>query len=289
MFAIALEQNQYKTYILTDEQAQSRLEVVPERGGIITRWVAAGQEMLYLDAERFANPELTVRGGIPILFPICGNLPDNTYTHRGTTYQLKQHGFARDLPWTVTDSHTQTSADLTLTLSSSEKTRPYYPFDFYLVFTYRLQGNTLALIQQVTNQSPEPLPFSLGLHPYFWVPNKAQLRFEIPATEFRDHKTQLTHSYLNGFDFDLEEIDVIFQNPAAPQASVTDWQRRLKLTLGYEFPYSSLVFWTLKGKEFYCLEPWTAPRNAMNTGDRLTHLSPGESLTTTCMLTVAAF
>jgi len=35
----------------------------------------------------------------------------------------------------------------------------------------------------------------------------------------------------------------------------------LKLTLEYDDHYSTLVFWTVKGKDFYCLEPW-APPNA---------------------------
>ena len=79
MFNIVKEQEQYQTYILTDEQAQSQIEVVPERGGIISRWRINGQEILYLDAARFADPTMSIRGGIPILFPICGNLPNNTY------------------------------------------------------------------------------------------------------------------------------------------------------------------------------------------------------------------
>ena len=112
MFAIDRKDAEYQTYILSDRAADSSLEVVPERGGIITRWQAGGHAMLYLDSERFANPELSVRGGIPILFPICGNLPDNTYTDGDTSYTLKQHGFARDLPWTVTQSAIEDCASL---------------------------------------------------------------------------------------------------------------------------------------------------------------------------------
>jgi galactose mutarotase-like enzyme len=82
VFAIAVNKDQYETYTLTDDSAESKLEVVPERGGIITGWQVKGKEILYLDAERFANPALSVRGGIPILFPICGNLPNNTYTYQ---------------------------------------------------------------------------------------------------------------------------------------------------------------------------------------------------------------
>jgi galactose mutarotase-like enzyme len=147
VFAIALQESQYKTYILSDQAANSQLEVVPERGGIITKWRVQGQEILYLDAERFANPELSVRGGIPILFPICGNLPDNTYTYNGQQYTLKQHGFARDFPWEVADQVTQEAASLTLVLNSNEQTRAVYPFDFQLAFTYQILGNSLEIQQ----------------------------------------------------------------------------------------------------------------------------------------------
>src|SRR3712207_846071 len=133
--ALKIEQKQYETYVLTNEQALSRLEVVPERGGIITNWRLQDRDILYLDTDRFADPSLSVRGGIPILFPICGNLPDNIYIYQGQQYQLKQHGFARDLPWTVTESAENQASDrasLTLDLNSNDQTRAVYPFDFQL-------------------------------------------------------------------------------------------------------------------------------------------------------------
>jgi galactose mutarotase-like enzyme len=157
-------------------------------GGIITKWRVQGQEILYLDAERFANPELSVRGGIPILFPICGNLPDNTYTYNGQQYTLKQHGFARDLPWEVADQVTQEAVSLTLVLNSNEQIRAVYPFDFQLAFTYQILGNSLEIRQRFTNHSPEPMPFSTGLHPYFEISDKTGLQFDIPATQFQIRK-----------------------------------------------------------------------------------------------------
>ncbi len=79
MFNIAITQQEYLTYILKDLTTNSRLEIVPEKGGIVTKWSLQGQDILYLDVERFKNPNLSVRGGIPVLFPICGNLPDNIF------------------------------------------------------------------------------------------------------------------------------------------------------------------------------------------------------------------
>ena len=268
------EQLMSKVHLETD---RSRLEVLPERGGIITSWSVQGQEIFYLDKERLANPQLSVRGGVPILFPICGNLPDDTYTHNGKQYTLKQHGFARDLPW---EPVTQEKASLTLVLNSSEQTRAVYPFDFKVAFTYQLQDNSLEIRQQYTNLSSEPMPFSMGFHPYFLAPDKNQLQWEIPSQKYQTKNSKEIHSFDGKFDFNTEEIDVAFGQLSGTSTSVTDTNRQLKLTINYDQVFSTLVFWTVKGKDFYCLEPWSAPRNALNTGENLTVLQPkGELLT----------
>jgi galactose mutarotase-like enzyme len=281
--AIAVEQRQYKTYLLSDGDAL--VEVVPERGGIITRWQIAGQELLYLEEERFTHPELSVRGGIPILFPICGNLPDDTYQHNGQSYQLKQHGFARDLPWQV-QSAAADGTEMVLTLQSSAQTHIGYPYEFVVTFTYRLQGKTLTLHQCVTNPSPvADLPFSVGFHPYFTAPDKSQLEFNIPGTEYQDRQTAKMIEYGGRFDFSQSEIDAAFLSPTSLVSQVTDRDRRYRITLNTSPEFSTLVFWTLKGKDFYCLEPWTAPRNALNTGMHLLNVPPGGSLETEISLT----
>jgi galactose mutarotase-like enzyme len=273
----------YKTYVLRDLASQAQLSVVPERGGIITQWSVMGQEMFYLDRDRYLNPELSVRGGIPILFPICGNLPNNTYTHQGQTYTLKQHGFARELPWEVIADN---DTSLTIKLTSNSQTLAVYPFAFEVTFTYALLGHRLVIGQHYANRSAETMPFSAGFHPYFSVLDKTQLQLDIPSTQFWDNRTQTTEPF-SGFDFDLEEMDWAFKPLSRRTASVIDHQRNLKLTLNYDDHYSTLVFWTLKGKDFYCLEPWSAPRNALNTGEHLLYLQPGESLSTEISLMVS--
>lgn len=266
-----MNQQPYKTYILSDQAAQSRVEIVPARGGIVTSWQLKGQEIFYLDQSRFKNPDLSVRGGMPVLFPICGNLPDNMYTYRGQTLHLKQHGFARDLPWDVTD---QTPTSLTLVLESNEVTHTHYPFNFQITFTYQIQDNALRIHQRYFNRSQESMPFSVGLHPYFLADDKNQLLFEIPATQAWDRLTQETHPFTGSFDLSRDEIDTALRPLSSQLATITDRSRNLKITLTYDTLYSTLVFWTLKGQNFYCLEPWTSPRNALNTGEDLAHLAP---------------
>jgi galactose mutarotase-like enzyme len=286
VFAISSEQQQYKTYTLSDQSTSSRLEVLPERGGIVTSWQIQGKEIFYLDTERLTHPELSVRGGIPILFPICGNLPDNTYTYQGQSYTLKQHGFAREMPWEVVNQSTQDAASLTVRLSSTPQTLVSYPFEFQVDFTYQLQGNSLKIVQEYTNLSDQVMPFVTGLHPYFAAPEKSQLRFEIPGTQYWDHRTQTTQPYPGTFDLEQDEIDVAFREVSSPSAAVTDLSQQLKLTLEYDDHYSTVVFWAVKGKDFYCLEPWTAPRNTLVTGEHLLHVEPKATLKTTVGLMV---
>lgn len=289
MFAIAVNKQQYETYTLTDDSAESSLEVVPERGGIITGWQVKGKEILYLDAERFANPALSVRGGIPILFPICGNLPNNTYTYQNQQYTLKQHGFARDLPWVVSDQVTEDKASITLSLHSNEETRASYPFDFKLDFSYTIKGNALEIFQRYTNLSEETMPFCTGLHPYFWTPDKSQLRFEIPAVQYIDQINKTKHPYHGHFDFTPDELDLAFPQITGLAANFTDNSRRLRVTVSFSSAYSTVVFWTIKGKDYCCVEPWSAPRNALNVGKPLIRLAPGASCETIVRLSVTFF
>jgi len=277
VFAIAVHNKQYKTYTLQDKGSSSSIDVVPERGGIITSWRVNDRELLYLDAQRFANPELTVRGGIPILFPICGNLPENSYNYNGRQYNLKQHGFARDLPWEVAEQVTTDKASISLVLTSNEETLAVYPFEFKLIFNYQLKGNVLEISQRYINIGKEKMPFSSGLHPYFLAIDKSQLRFEIPAMQYKDQVTGAMRDNTGCFDPNIDEIDAAFEKVTGLAASSYDVSKDLRITVSYTAAYSTVVFWTVKGKDYFCLEPWTAPRNSMNTGDRLLYLEPGAS------------
>lgn len=276
-FSISVNQNQYVTYTLSDESASSRLEVVPERGGIVTRWSIQGQELFYLDQERFTHPELSVRGGNPILFPICGNLPDDVYAYDGKSYSLKQHGFARNLPWEVVEQSTESTSKLTISLKSNDETLAVYPFEFQVKFVYELEGKTLKIHQEYINQSDKVMPLSFGFHPYFLVPDKEKLSLDIPASTYQAKDSTEVVSYKGSFDFNEDEIDVALKPLNGSSASITDSSRSLKINLKWSEDFSTIVFWTVKGKDFVCLEPWSAPRNALNTAENLTELQPGAS------------
>lgn len=286
MAKVSVEEQQYKIYVLEDETTANKVTVLPERGGIVLNWEIGDLEIFYLDRERFKDPALSIRGGIPILFPICGNLPGDTYQIEDQSYLLTQHGFARNLPWSVIQEESGEQASVTVQLTSTESTLASYPFNFSVDYTYVVKGNSLEIRQVYSNLSDKPMPFSFGFHPYFTVTDKSQLSFEIPAHQWQDKATGNNQPFEGCFDFTQEELDMALYPVSAQVATVTDHSRSFKLTLEYDRPFSTLVFWTVKGKDFYCLEPWSAPRNALNTGLELTTLAPGERLETWIRMTV---
>ena len=111
------------------EDHNNFINFCPSRGGIITNWVVNDHQILYFDQKRFSDSSKTIRGGIPILFPICGNL-DNKSLFGENFLDLRQHGFARDQQWNY--EFNQAENTLCLSLSDNKNTRKYYPHSFHL-------------------------------------------------------------------------------------------------------------------------------------------------------------
>lgn len=116
-----------------------------------------------------ANPDVWQRHA-PILFPIVGKLKNNQYTFQGKTYQMAQHGFARDMAFEV-EQHTAES--ITFLLTDTAQTREIYPFKFELRVNYNLLNNLLEENFSITNKSDYEMIFGIGGHPGFNIPTSS--------------------------------------------------------------------------------------------------------------------
>ena len=108
-----------------------------------------------------ADPEIW-KDRAPLLFPICGQIKDETYTYGGKSYHLKGHGFLPKLPLTATE-HTDTR--LVLSAKESAFTLEKYPFAFDITIVYSLIGKKLLMEATVKNTDEKVLPFMFGGHP----------------------------------------------------------------------------------------------------------------------------
>lgn len=218
----------------------------------------------------------------PLLFPICGRLRDNTYYHKGKTYTLTPHGFAKRMLYQITQ---QTDDSVRLTIRDNDETFKSYPFSFEFSVTYTLTEQGLQVDFTVSNHSQEPLPYSLGGHWGFALSESIEgysLRFDAPVSLSREI---LDGAYISG---EKEMLDVqgdtlplsyhICDNDTwvirnAPPACTLLLEGREVVRL--EYPDSPhLLIWTKPQARFVCLEPW----NGMPDGDKCTEITQKDSI-----------
>lgn len=104
----------------------------------------------------------------PVLFPIVGSVWESRYRAEGREFKLGQHGFARDMDFTLVH---ESAAEVRYRLESSEATLAMYPYPFVLEIAYRLRGNMLDVIWEVMNPSDSSIWFQIGAHPAFFYPD----------------------------------------------------------------------------------------------------------------------
>lgn len=248
-------------HFLRDGAAE--VEIVPERGGMVTAFRVGATPVLYLDRATLDDPTRKVRGGIPVLFPTAGRLAGDRYQG----HELRQHGFARNLPWDVVAA---TPAELGLALASSAETERQFPFAFRLELDYALRGATLRIDARCRNLDARPLPLHFGLHPYLFVPDADKARTTIETAADRAG----VPGPFAGLDLTASELDRGFDAGAGPK---TLRRPGAAVTLEASPELSRWVVWTLGGRDFVCLEPWTGPANALNTGEGLIWIAPGDT------------
>jgi galactose mutarotase-like enzyme len=263
----------YPPWEFSDPGSGDLLRLVPERGGLVSGWRSGGRERLYLDLKRFSDPALTVRGGIPVLFPICGGLTGDTLSLSQGHFPMPQHGFARDQPWRM--GPLQDGRGVVLELASCGATLAHYPFQFLLQLEVRLARGFLDIQAAVHNQGEEAMPFSFGLHPYFAIADLATARFEgLPACGL-DQRTGQNCDTGQQLDLLAEGVDLL--SGPAETVRLLDPSAGTALELETTAPLDLVVIWSDPPRPMACLEPWTAPRGSLATGERRLVLQPGSS------------
>jgi len=236
----------------------------PERGGVITNWVSDGKDILYFDEKRFMDKTKSIRGGIPILFPICGNLntPNSVF---GKDYlQLPQHGFARDLKWQYFFNEKEKS--LCLYLNDSKKTKKYYPFDFELRIDVTLKINCLEFEIRIHNKTDIAMPINFGFHPYFNVSDFKNLEFFNNPLNCQNQEKNTISNTLDELKNINLGVDLLMYTSG--RSAFRDKIFKRQVTLNHPFPFDLGVFWSDPPRKMICLEPWTSPRNSFVDGCR---------------------
>lgn len=206
-------------------------------------------------------------GRSPVLFPIVGRADGDVIAVNGRRAEMKQHGFARRLPFTLIDAD---DASCTFRLMASDETRAVYPFDFVLDLTHEIRGDQLSVRVRVQNHDDTAMPFGLGFHPAFVWP--------LPQA-VGDHRIVLENGaepalarLEGGLLTDLRQpspfadgVLVLRHDQFVDDAMVFPDGAGTALTYGAEagprlaFRFDNLpnlALWQKPGAPFICIEPW---------------------------------
>jgi glucose-6-phosphate 1-epimerase len=131
-------------------------------GAHLTSWFPAGsEEVIFLSRQSQFAAGHAIRGGIPVCFPWFRNKVDDP--------KAPSHGFARTKEWQLDSTGTLGEAVIvSLSTSSDEATRAWWPHDFRLVHRLTI-GAKLTQELVMINTGATALRFEEALHTYYRV------------------------------------------------------------------------------------------------------------------------
>ena len=200
----------------------------------------------------------------PNLFPIVGSLVDHEYTYQGKSYPMNHHGFARDFDFDLLHQSEHSAA---FVLQPNELIKEQYPFQFTLVISYLLQGNSLKQSFRVINNDQKSIPVSFGGHPAFNANPISEYKMVFEQPE-RVKSNRLTGPYINDQTLDVVEGNeiqlsetifnedaLIFQGLRSKSVALQHLKSNHSVKVSIdEFPY--LGIWSKPKAPYVCIEPW---------------------------------
>jgi aldose 1-epimerase len=201
------------------------------------------------------------------------NRDDDAYPIHGSGWQRR---------WTVK----QHEADIAV-LELDESSPAAYSYRASL--TYLLDGDTLRVDVRATNTSAFPLPFGLGLHPFFPLHGGAKLHAAATSVWLNDGHDPLPvrrEAVPTPWDFAASRrlpangLNHAFTGWTGSAA--IEWPGQA-LRLHIEAEADTYVLYVPAGEDFFCFEPVDHPINAVHlpggaVANGMTELAPGESL-----------
>jgi len=225
-----------------------RALVAPGRGSIVTSLSVRGTEALYMDRATFEDESRSVHGGIPLLFPFASTLANNTVDATGTKIPI--HGFGREMKWKVVE---QSAGVIRMRMKGDDRTREIWPWAMTVEHTVMLMDKGIHHELMIFNAGTKPMPVAPGWHPYF----------RCPASKKEDIEGNLDGTNA-GSVHDREEVN-FGVTPRADGTAEFAVPELGKVVLRFAPIMRHVQLWTLPGKDYICLEPFTGPPNYLNT------------------------
>jgi aldose 1-epimerase len=279
---------------LTDTSHEVVVSIAPARGNVTFDMRVKGHGVLYFPVASIEDPRAG-QFGIPFLGPWANRLDEPAFYANGRRYAFDMdlgnvrgsipiHGFLGAAEWEVVE--VRADADAAWVTSRLEFFRSplwmkQFPFAHTIEATHRLREGVLEVRTRIRNLSLEPMPVSIGFHPYFQLTDSPRDDWTIAVgarTQWllADNKvpTGETQPIERLFpdpqavalkDYRLDHVfgDLVRDGEGRAVMSVKGRAQRLDVSVGPH--YRAIVIYAPgPDRSFICFEPMAGITNAMN-------------------------
>ena len=280
---------------LTDAAHKTEVTILPQSGNTAVEMKVNGKNLFWFPQENLAEyknkPQFS---GNPFLAPWANRLDHAGFYANGKHYSLDEklknfrtdaygqpiHGvIAHTDKWQVTDVRANEKEAVLVSRLEMWKHPDYmaqFPFAHTIVVTHRLSNGALEVETAVENHAAEPMPLSLGYHPYFRIHDapRDQWTVHLPAREHVKLSSTLvptgertpapwkSPTRLTGISLDDVMTGLIRGESGRAEFSVKGAKEKISVLFGPRYPVA--VVYAPAGRDFICFEPMTGPTNAFN-------------------------
>jgi aldose 1-epimerase len=308
--AVQGEKEGFHTVELRDSETDLAATIAPGLGNNCFSLVVSGLDFLFSPAEPIeALIARKALFGVPFLSPWANRLDHDGYWANGARFLLNRdlnnirsdqhgqpiHGLLLFESWSVEDVRADaTAAQVTsrFAFTAHPRLMAQFPFAHHLLMRHRVQDGRLHVSISVVSECLDPIPVSLGFHPYFTLPGTGRndwtlhlaARKHLELNE-RSIPTGILHDVggngeiaLATANLDDAYSDLSRDSVGYAVFDVTSPRARLRVGFGPQFPVA--VIYAPPSGNFVCIEPMAAATNALNNGkaglkDSVAHAAPG--------------
>jgi aldose 1-epimerase len=234
------------------------------------------------------------------LFPFPNRTQDGKYSFEAKDYQFPinetarnnaLHGMLHNKPFIVSGIFTDGEVGKIEMVYHEENPPHYYPFPFEVRIRWEFSVEGLSCHTSIENIGESKMPVGFGWHPYFKTGSRVNdWKVGLPnGKEFLVDERMIPTGEKVAFDkfskpalFGETHFDTGFELPAnseTVESSFEDPALGLKVNVWQETgpgKYNYLQVYSPPDRNMLAIEPMTCPANALQTGESLNLLPPGQ-------------
>ena len=261
---------------LEDKKNQTVVSIITSVGHMAYEMKVKGQNILRFTLPSIEDLKAKPAGmhGIPFMGPWANRLDEQAFYANGKRYAFDMqlgnvngaipiHGFmTRTDQWQVIEvKQDGKAAWVTSRLETHRQPlwMKQWPFAHTIDMTYRLQDGVLEVLTKVTNLAVEPMPVSIGYHPFYQLTDSpreewtvtvpARTRWLLQHQKVPTGQTESTDKFFPGFkgtlkDYNLDDVfsDLVRDAQGRATYSVKGRKQQIDITQGPN--YKSLVIYS---------------------------------------------